>query len=377
MADQGSALNVEAIFKDCDPLIKGRIRNKLRVSLDESDGSKRNQDALLKVYGEITLKFIEKLTEAETGDEAIRNFRGYALALTDNAIATYLNDINPDRRILKDKLRYFLETRQGFAIWKKDERLICGLALWQLRTDRPERSAALIDLRNDPALIDRAAVPHKHLDRIKPDEWTRLLAAIFNYTGGPVALDDLVNLVAGLLGIKDEFQRASTRTDDDDDYTAYDPPEPGPPRPLTEAMIREYLRHLWQAICLLKPLMRAAYLLSLGTVGKKATSLSMIELELFPAYEVVSKIEIGRLLAITDEQFERLWDELDMDEASRRVARSLTGYDEKFAMLWNHLPLKDDEVIARLLGCKPPTVATSRFRAINDYLAPAMRALGY
>src|SRR5215210_4976450 len=234
MSDQHPALDVEAILQECDGLIRGRIRKKLHVSLDEADGRKRNQDALLKVYGEATLKFIEKLTADQRGDdEGIKNFRGYALTITDNIIATYLNDINPDRRILKDKLQYFLATRQGYALWRTDEKLVCGQAAWQFGDRSTVHTELLVELRNNPRLIDQAVVPHKHIDKIKPDDWANLLKAIFDYVNGPVPLDSLVNIVADMLGIKDEFQQAGTR-DEDDDAPAFEPVEPGPPRPLSD-----------------------------------------------------------------------------------------------------------------------------------------------
>jgi hypothetical protein len=333
---------------------------------------------LLKVYGEATLKLIEKLTSLQRGgDEEIRNFRGYSLTVTDNIIATYLNDINPDRRILKDKLRYFFETRQGYAGWRVGEKFICGLAVWELTGQSDDRTERIIELRNNPRLIDQRVVPHRHIDKIKPDDWANLLKAIFDYVNGPAPLDGLINIVADLLGVKDEFQQAGVR-DEDDDAPVFDPAEPGPPRPLSDLMAKEFLQQLWAAICNLKPLMRAAYLLSLGNIGKKAAGLSTIEIELFPAYGVAAKSEIGRLLNISNEQFERLWDELpDMDTAARREAKTLATYEEKFAMLWNHLPLRDDKVIASLLNCKPLSIATARFRAINDYLLPTMKTLGW
>ena len=60
MADQRVILDLEAILKDCDSVIRGRIRGKLHVSLSESDGSKRNQDAV-ELYRDATVKLMEKL----------------------------------------------------------------------------------------------------------------------------------------------------------------------------------------------------------------------------------------------------------------------------------------------------------------------------
>ena len=40
MTNQRVTLNLEAILEDCDPVIRSRVKNKLHVSLSESDGSK-------------------------------------------------------------------------------------------------------------------------------------------------------------------------------------------------------------------------------------------------------------------------------------------------------------------------------------------------
>ena len=95
------------------------------------------------------------------------------------------------------------------------------------------------------------------------------------------------------------------------------------------------------------PLQRLAYLLNF-TDG---------EIEMFWLYGIASIRQIGQVIQLTNEQFNRVWVLLEWNEAQRQEARGLTNYDEKFAFLWQQLPL-NDLTIATLL-------ATTRQNIIN------------
>jgi hypothetical protein len=382
MADQHPTIDIEAILAQCDPLIRNRIKQRLGVTLLESDGNKKNQDALDYVYGKATLVIIEEVTKIQRGltNTNITNFRGYALVITEHKISEYLNRINPVRRSLEDKLRYCLETRQGYSLWRDDDdRLLCGLARWKFQEQAGGLPGGAAELRNNPDLIDRSVVPFKHLDNVKPDDWLKYLDAVFNCAAEPMTFDDLISITTWLLGIRDEFRQMKSVDDEDaDDRSLEEPPDNKSLGPLDELLIEEYLRCLWAAIVQLKPLMRAVVLLNIGVAGKKMVQQTLTEIGLFPYYEIASKEEIGRLLAISDEQFNRLWNNcLEMDEESRRKVQTLQSYEEKFALLWEYLPLQDDEVIGAFLEVKPGNVRTARFRAVNDILRPRMKSLGY
>ena len=62
-------------------------------------------------------------------------------------------------------------------------------------------------------------------------------------------------------------------------------------------------------------------------------------------------------LQLTEDQFSRVWPELQLTPEERHKAEALSSYDEKFALLWRHLPLTD-LMIAKLLG-------TERQKVIN------------
>ena len=105
-----------------------------------------------------------------------------------------------------------------------------------------------------------------------------------------------------------------------------------------EAAWRTDLSYLWQEIEVLPPLQRVAYLLSFADG----------ELAWFWCSGIASIRRIGKVLQLTNEQFNRAWVLLDWRAEQRQIAQSLTSYDEQFALLWQHLPLNDLTIAALL-----------------------------
>src|SRR2546430_7088302 len=143
---------LEKIIEDIKPTVEGIIRKKLRVSLDPKDGRYDNQNALelcqkiyiilleqlnrssFKLDGEaFSIEAIaeeEKLTVSD--GENIRNIKDYAAMVTYRAVAGYIGDQYPNWCSLRNRLNYFLNHQQGFAIWKTDSReKLCGFVSWQ------------------------------------------------------------------------------------------------------------------------------------------------------------------------------------------------------------------------------------------------------
>jgi hypothetical protein len=107
----------------------------------------------------------------------------------------------------------------------------------------------------------------------------------------------------------------------------------------SEAVWHAVLTALWREIERLPPLARRAYLLNFSDG----------ELAWFWLSGVAALRQIGQLLQLTNEQFQRAWVLLEWQEVRREQARALSHYDEKFALLWQQLPLHD-LTIAALLG---------------------------
>jgi hypothetical protein len=174
-----------------------------------------------------------------------------------------------------------------------------------------------------------------------------LVNGIFQWVDHPIRYDDLVRIVCELKRVGEGA--TFIRVDEEDERSIGDLlPDTGP-RPDEMAEWSEFLRRLWAEIEQLPVLQRIAYLLNF-TAGE-------CQLELFWTYGVVSLRGIGAVLQLTEDQFSRLWPELQLTDEERHKAEALSSYDEKFALLWRRLPLTD-LMIAKLLG-------TERQKVIN------------
>jgi hypothetical protein len=204
------------IAEHAEPVIKGIIRAKLRVSLDRRGGSYQSRDDAdaEDVHGEAVLQLLTRLRDFKThpDEENISSFRGYVAVTTYHAYDKYLREKYPGRWRLKCQSRYLLENRtnqKGFAQWRSDGGdWLCGFAAWRDRPDIAQmerragaRAGRLRQLLDDPPAFARAAIPQENVQRMNRAD---LLAAIFNWLGHPVELDDLITVIAELLGIRDE-----------------------------------------------------------------------------------------------------------------------------------------------------------------------------
>lgn len=102
---------------------------------------------------------------------------------------------------------------------------------------------------------------------------------------------------------------------------------------------RDLLAQTWAALAQLPPLQKTVILLSL----------SDSELSWFLISGTASIRQIGRVLQLAPEQYNRLWVMLEWNEEQRASVRTLTTYDEKFALLWQKLPLNDLTIAALLV----------------------------
>src|SRR5205814_536137 len=133
-----------------------------------------------------------------------------------------------------------------------------GLAAWRGRKPTAKHLQRLHQLRDGPQAWEQVGLSSDKLQRLNPSE---IVNAIFKQVGGPVELDDLVNLMAEWWGIKDH-----TVTLDADEEEAGDWRERvADPRIDVAAEVdqRFYLRQLWEEVIQLPLRQRMALLLNL------------------------------------------------------------------------------------------------------------------
>lgn len=289
------------------PLIRKIIKSELPSRhLQDSDD----------IAGEVVVRLVRKirLSKANVDRALWSNFSGYVAVTTYNECYQRLREQYPERTRFKKRLRYILTRQRGLALWTSGtgER-ICGFEVWQHENRPPCPRGLLQMLRDDRQVASRA-------DQLsgspRGDGIAELLAAVFDFAGNPMRFDDLVDVVADLLRIKDiPFTEDEGRGN---------PAQPDQATFAVEAEQRDYLRGLWAEICALPLDQRRALLLNLrDDEGGTMTPL----------------IVHARIASI------------------RQLAEALAMPAEEFAEMFGRLPLNDLN-IGELIGA-------SRQRVIN------------
>jgi hypothetical protein len=239
--DQATAegLLTELIQECADPIIAKILKNKLRVSLNNSQGNPQNQDAL-DIASELRATLIADLraVQQHPDQKSITSFPDYVAHKTYSACADYFREKNPRRWRLKNLLRYQLNHNPQFALWKaENNRWYAGVREWRGTTGDDNSSKPL-----PLCSIILEMFPQKHGQDVPPVE---LLTAIFERAAQPVDFERLVALSA-------EFWQIT-----DSPLESVDNPERVPAKesinltPGVDVLIEQrlYLEKLWIEVC--------------------------------------------------------------------------------------------------------------------------------
>jgi DNA-directed RNA polymerase specialized sigma24 family protein len=352
----------EQLLEEAEPIIQSIVRKKLFVTLHKSDFREQNLDAF-DVLGEIRLKLLQKLSggEADPGEEAIGDFRGYAAAVAYHTCADHLRARYPERTNLKNCLRRMLQKADGYAAWSAPNgELLCGYVGWQNQPFKLDK-ARIATLEGNPGALPPSALPKRATTHLTLEEWLALLDGVFQHVG-PLPLDDLVSIVSSVLGVS-EMVNASHLENDEGDVAVVDTIPSADPDAHSKWLHQERLRLFWGAIQQLLPWHRSAYLLNLRAD----------DLDALPYYGIASVQQIGDSLELRADQLDTIWDELLLESTTRRAAAESRDPFERFAILWRYMPL-EDTVIAKLLGVTRPQVIGYRNKA-KERLARNLKCL--
>lgn len=344
-------------------MVRAILIKKSGLSLAEDDDRPGNFDTI-ELYHDVIARLWERVAQAET-DTPIRDFQAYAAMVTYNAWSDHLRAKYPERTSLKQSIRYFFTHQPKYAVWTDaHDDTQCGLKGWALGAAPSTRGAAL---RAGTTRLPPGSVPAKQRDRFKNADWDRLFTALFAALGGPATLDEVVGIVAQLIGLVEPEAVAPPAHDDDSSESA--PGLDDAAATLTpEALLslREQLALLWQSIRALKLDYRRPYVLNPpaadGTRG---------EIGVLVEHQVARIADIGHALALTQAEFDRLWLTLELEPDDRTELAELTTVTEHFAMLYKYLPISDSEIGA-LMAIDPQQVINRRtlaLRALRQALA--------
>ena len=292
-AESELALLIEAHI---EPVIRSVIRFKLRLdSAGKVDEAVLVQESLAQWLAELS-KLSAKPDEHPIGDA-----RGLAATITYRVCCGWLRRRSPRRHALRNRLRYALTRQAGLALWTDAAKMsIAGFAAWRGRPPSP--SGKLRQLQDDEKFVARARRLVAGEQEAKLND---LLAAVFDYVGGPVAFDELVNVTAALLQVRDQ-PPASTE----------ERQETGGAEIASREDIswqvekRIFLERLWEEVRELPLAQRAALLFNLREADGRGC------LALFPATGVATLRQIAETLEVSAERLAELWPRLPLDDAT-------------------------------------------------------------
>lgn len=141
---------------------------------------------------ESCLKLVEKLSAMrnESGDKVIRDFNAYAAVVAFNTWNEFLNDGAPNRKSLKNKIRYAIGKVAAFEIWREKDEIYCGLVSHKRRFGKILTEDLTIRIHEEFADFRNAALPD-------------LLAEILEKADSALKINELVAIVARLWAVED------------------------------------------------------------------------------------------------------------------------------------------------------------------------------
>ena len=260
------------------------------------------------ISSEVVIQLVNRLHDLRDHPElpAVANFRGYVATIAYNTFNHHLRQKYPERCRLKNRVRHVLKHRPEFALWQDGSGTwLCGLGDPAIpsrgnsnATSHPIRSAAELE-----------GLEKQWLDHIDPRkaDLRSLLEALFRLSERPFDLDELVNLTANVLGIRDG---RSVVPDPEDAEKRWKTPSDNNVDISDTVEQRVYLKALWREIRELRPRQRTALLLNLRDHRGQDV------LPLFALTGVASLREVADSLAMTMEDFAQLWSCLPLDDAT-------------------------------------------------------------
>lgn len=209
----------------------------------------------------------------------------------------------PKRARLKNRVRYLLSHTPELGVWTQGETKVGGLRIWQTQT---RAIVSLVDPQQW-AEQNRAKLEAQSGESSAPAFCHAVLSAI----GGPIALDELVGVLAALWHIRDEpvARNASGlfTTESFDTHVLYSI-EDGSVALAQTVEKRETLRLLWAEIRELPPKQCAALLLNLRDHGGRGV------IALLPLLHIATTGEIAQALHLSPADLQTLWNELPLED---------------------------------------------------------------
>lgn len=172
------------------PVIEKSLRAKFHSSFN--NGFYLSDADFEDLCGESCLRLVEKLVALRNDADAkpIRDFNGYAAVIAFNVWNEFLNDGAPNRKSLKNKIRYALGKSGEFEVWRENDEIYGSLISHKQRIKEVSPEDLTIRVEKEFADFRNAALPD-------------LIFEILEKANSALKLNDLTAIVARLWAIED------------------------------------------------------------------------------------------------------------------------------------------------------------------------------
>ncbi|HLV81382.1 MAG TPA: sigma-70 family RNA polymerase sigma factor [Chthonomonadaceae bacterium] len=294
-------LLMRLIEEHADPAARSIVRRHLRASLDVAGKRFQGEEApeAEDVCAQVRMELLHRLKQLKNDPNAepIHYFRSYAARVAYHACAHRLQSKYPHRQRLKKSLCHLLSYRPDLALWKgQSGGWLCGFACWQEAGAEPFAAARYEALLNDPgAALAEAQVSYADL--------AAAAAAVFAWVGCPIALEDLVAVLAEWTGADTQVAVVfDSRLEGEADEEAITEISDARQDVTEEVSAHLYLEQVWAELQPLPLHQRRVFLLSFE------------EIALLPVAGIASLDEIARMLEMSSTELARLWNDLPLED---------------------------------------------------------------
>ena len=235
----------DLLFVHASPIVRKIMRRRLGFYVSALGQNEHNQDAE-DLYQETMTRIVQLLTALRTGSvPEIENFKHYVARTAANICTDLLRAKSPARTHLKDAVRDLIRRESRLASWERESETVCGLTVWD-KTDMPSAWFS-----NDLEIKAQSFVDTQFPDTaINTLPLSVVVMELMEWLGEPIRLEELINVLAYLLGIK-EHPVESLDTDSDMPIATGE----------SEVGAIELLEQLWRALKLLPAEQRDVFIL--------------------------------------------------------------------------------------------------------------------
>jgi RNA polymerase sigma factor (sigma-70 family) len=295
--DQADEILLRLITIHADPVIKGVIRYKFRLSASHSSERDEADD----LYQEVIRQLLEELRQFRLQPVAhpITDLRGMSAIIAHRTCSRWLRRQFPERHALKNRLHYLLTRQRGLALWQDTQgKQLGGFSEWQSKGLSTQ-------------VIARELPAELRVTRDGKPDLAATVATIFNHLHGPVEFDELVSTLASLLGVRDQ----PIESLEDDENTRLPVVADAGRDQAWQIEKRSFLQRLWEELQQLPLNQRIALLLNLKDSDGGGC------ITLFPATGIASLRQLAGVLEMEADAFANLWNELPLEDT--RIAELL------------------------------------------------------